>query len=105
VVYRIWPQRRTDEYGASNPTFATVGVASALIRRPFFQRKSVLFVNTSPNIIYLAKERDAVIGSGIPLYANGGFYGEPDNAGKIWLGSWHAIASVAGSNLAITEDW
>jgi len=95
-----------DAYGASVPTFATVGVASATFLSQNLRRKGVLFVNTSANMIYLTKgESPGVVGSGIPLYPNGGHYGEPDNLGRVWLGVWNAIASVAGSNLAITEDW
>lgn len=92
-------------YGASNSTFQTVGVASAIILRANPRRKSLLLVNTSPNMIYLSKDRAAALGSGIPLYPNGGHYGEPDNRGAVWLGQWYAIANVVGSNLAITEDW
>lgn len=94
-----------DELGASNPTFATVGVASALILQPKYQRKSVHFVNDSGNIIYLSKGRPAVVGTGIRLNANGGIYWEPDAMGRVWQLDWYAIANAAGSNLCITEDW
>jgi len=94
-----------DELGASNPTSATVGVVSALILQPKYQRKSVHFVNDSANIIYLSKGRPAVVSSGIRLNPNGGQYWEPDASGRVWQLDWHAISLVPASNLCITEDW
>ena len=98
-------QAYDDAYGGSIPSFFSTGVGSEAFLRPNRRRKAILFVNTSANMIYLSKNRAAIIGSGIPLYPNGGFYGEPDNRGRVWLGAWFAIASGAASNLAITEDW
>jgi hypothetical protein len=105
-VVRFIPMLPEDSsIGGSIPSFATVGVASSLILQPQFNRKSLVLVNDSPNLIYLSKTDPAVIGSGIRLNPNGGAYWEPDAAGRVWLGAWYAIAALAGSNLAITEDW
>ena len=93
------------EIGASNPFFATVGATSVQILRPKAVRKGVTFTNDSANIIYLSKRDPAVVGSGRRLNAAGGGIWEPDSEGQIWLGAWYAIATGAGSNLCIEEDW
>ena len=91
--------------GASRSTFATVGIASAQILAPMSHRKSVVFVNDSANVIYLSKTDPAVVGSGIRLNALGGSYWEPDQRFRVWPDNWYAIATLAASNLCITEDW
>lgn len=107
MVYtpRDIPKPGIDAYGGSIADSATVGVASAQILRPNNRRKSVIFTNLSTAVIYLAKGENAVVGTGLPLTAYGSVYAEPDNRGRIWYGSWHAIASGAGSALSICEDF
>ena len=94
-----------DQYGASVPGASPIGVVSSLVLAPDERRKSVLFVNTGANLIYLSKRDPAILGSGIPLYPGGGFYGEPDNRGRVWLAGWYAISSAAAQNLSWTVDW
>lgn len=92
--------------GAPGPQgFRTVGVASAEIMPLNDLRTGVLFVNTSPNMIYLSKGWAAALGSFIPLFPMGGWFSEPNERGRVWTGRWFAIASVTGSNLAVSEDW
>jgi len=92
--------------GGALSTFATIGVASAVCLAARRNRRRALFVNTSVNLIFLAKGQDAVIGSGIPIVANGGSWEEtPDTLGYLWRGSFSAIAAGAGSNLAIQEEF
>ncbi len=90
--------------GARQPPRA-VGVASAQILEPRAGRQAVLFVNDSAAIVYVSKGEAAVVGSGIRLNPNGGSYSEPDNRYRVWQGAWNAIATVAGSNLCVNEDW
>lgn len=100
---RRWP---TDEIGASNPIPISVGVASSRVLDTKGVRKSVTFINDSPNIIYLAKGKDAVLNGGYRLNANGGSAEDvPDIYGRLWKGAWFAIATVAASNLIVIEDW
>jgi len=94
-----------ESQGAGRTPFATIGVASALILAPMRSRKGILFINDSSNLIYLSRVDPAVIGSGIRLNPNGGWYEEPNNRFMVWTGPWYAIATVAGSNLCINEDW
>jgi len=93
------------EGAASNPTFALVGAASGMILAPNPERKAVHFVNDSPNLIYLTKRDPAALNIGIRLNPNGGQWWEPDEEGRVWKWAWYAIATVAASNLCITEDW
>lgn len=95
------------EIGGSRSGFATVGTASGQSHRLNHQRKKLVFVNDSLNIIYISKgTADAVVGSGIRLNPNGGsVIIEPDSYGGIWRGAIQAIATGAGSNLAWQEDW
>jgi hypothetical protein len=84
----------------SAPTFATVGVASAEAVPVNANRKGLVVVNTSDNRISLAFGAAAVLNSGITL-----------DPGGSWTMTEHtfttaqvrAIASAAGSNLAIQE--
>lgn len=94
-----------DEYGASNAGATAVGTASVLVLRPNARRSSVLLVNDSASIMYLAKGRPAVLNVGIRLNANGGSYEDPDSRGRVWKGAWYAITTAAAQNIAWTEDW
>lgn len=84
----------------ASPTFATVGVASAQAVAANANRKGLILVNTSANRISLGFGAAAVLDSGITLYPQGAYnMGEYD----FDLGAVNAIASAAGSNLAIQE--
>ena len=92
--------------GGSLNTFNTVGVASAQALRSRDNRRRVTFCNDSAAVIYLAKGSPAVIGSGIRLNANGGSWiEEPDALGYFWRGEFNAIATGAGSNMTILEEF
>jgi hypothetical protein len=91
--------------GATN-TFATVGVANALALRGRTNRRKATFVNDSAAVIYISLGAPAVVGSGKRLNATGGVYEiEPDNLGYIWRGDIFAIASGAGSNMTVCEEF
>lgn len=82
------------------PTFATVGVASAQAVAANANRKGLILINTSVNRISLGFGAAAVLDSGVTLYPQGAYnMGEYD----FDLGAVNAIASAAGSNLAIQE--
>lgn len=84
----------------SSPTAATVGVASASALVANASRKGLVLTNTSANTISLGLGAAAVLNSGITLTPNG-----------VWVMDEYtfctsqifAIASAAGSNLAIQE--
>jgi len=94
-----------EEIGGSIRSSAVVGVASALILRENLRRKGLLLINDSPNVIYLSKILPAILNQGIRLNPNGGSYQEPSLGSFIWRGQWYAIATVAASILAMTEDF
>ena len=94
---RIWP------IPAATDTFATVGVASAVVLAANSRRVDADFTNDSDNVIYLARGNDAVVGSGQRINANGGSYHIGTN--NLFLGVINAISTVAASNLAISEGY
>jgi hypothetical protein len=85
---------------ASSPTFATVGVASSLVVPSNAARKGLALINTSTNNISFGIGVAAVMGSGITLTPNGVW--EMDEF-TFSTAAINAIASLAGSNLAIQE--
>jgi len=86
------------------PAAATVGVASAQAVAARTGRRYACLVNTSGNWIYLGIGANAaVVGSGIALSPNGGSYEMTAAAGNMHDLAINAIASAAGSNLAIQE--
>jgi len=93
----------SEDIGGENPRFAAVAAVSALILDANPSRKRLVLVQTTGNVVSLAKRDPAVLNSGITLTAAGSTYIEPDSVGRIWKGPWYAIASAA-SNLAISED-
>ena len=96
----------TAGHGGSVGGGAGIGVASQQILPVNASRMGVLFINDSPNIIYLHKGPDpAVLNTGIRLNPNGGSWQEDIALTSVWKGQWHAIATVAASNLCINEDF
>lgn len=85
----------------SNPTAATVGVASAQALAANANRTGLVLVNTSSNSISLGLGIAAVLNSGITLNPNGGAYIMDDLT--FTTAAINAIASGATSNLAIQE--
>lgn len=83
------------------PTFATVGVASATAVAANANRRGLVLVNTSANRISLGFGVPAVLDRGITLMANGGTFNMA--AFDFSTQAVNAIASAAGSNLAIQE--
>lgn len=86
---------------ASAPTLATVGVASAQVLPLNTARTSLRMINTSSNTIFLGLGQAAVLNSGMVLIASGGTWNM--DAGDFTTQAIFAIASGAGSNLAIQE--
>lgn len=83
------------------PTFATVGVASAIVLAANAARQGAEFVNDSNKIIYLAFGAAAVVGSGRRLNANGGSY--IINAENLTTQDVRAISTGASKNLTVNE--
>ena len=96
-VYPIMPLTKTTISGA---TYATVGASSAIAVQANGARRWLVVTNTSANVIWLGLGVAAVVGSGIYLPAGAGYIFDHTNP---WVGAVYAIASGAGSNLAITE--
>ena len=85
---------------ASAPTFATVGAASAVAVARALTRTGLILTNTSDNVISLGIGATAVANCGIVLYP-GGVWNM--NEHQFTIEAIHAIASAAGSNLAVQE--
>ena len=86
---------------ALGPDSATVGVASAELLSVNPERRGLILVNDSSNVIYLAFGVPAEIGKGIRLNPNGGSFtmtGTSFSNDAVF-----GIATGAGSNLAIQE--
>lgn len=79
---------------------ATVGVASAQILASNTNRKGLILVNTSNNVISLGFGSAAVLNSGVTLAAGGIFSMDEYSFSTAAV---NAIASMATSNLAIQE--
>ncbi len=92
--------RRFQNMTPSDPTFATVGTSSASAIAGNNSRNGLVLVNTSNNVISLGFGDTAVLYSGVTLYP-GGSYTMGD--GNFSNQTVNAIASAAGSNLAIQE--
>lgn len=88
------------DISAQAPTAATVGVASAAVLANTPTRKGLILTNTSANVISLAFGNTAVLNSGVTLAAGESF---KMDAYSFTVDSVAAIASVAGSNLAIQQ--
>jgi len=78
-------------------TFAAVGVASSVVSAAK-GRLSIILINDSDTVVYLAKGDTAVVGSGIRLNASGGAATIED-----WDGAIAAISTGAAKNLCICE--
>ena len=92
---RIWP------VPSANDTFATVGVASAVVLAANPNRVDCDFINTSANWISLGRGNVAVLYSGESLAPRGGSY--HIGVENLFLGAIFAIASGVDSNLSISE--
>lgn len=79
----------------------SVGVMSTLIIAANASRAGAVFVNDSPNVIYLRVGDTAVLNEGIRLNPNGGAY-EINNTNLSTL-VVNAISAVAASNLTFQE--
>lgn len=86
--------------GATAPTSATVGVASAVAVAANPDRKGLVLVNVSSNRISLGLGYPAVLDNGITLAANGAFSMDDYT---FTIAAVNAIASGAGSTLSIQE--
>lgn len=83
------------------PSAASVGVTSAVAVAANAGRRGLALVNTSANRISLGLGTTAVLDSGITLSASGGVWVMDELT--FTTRAIHAIASGAGSNLAIQE--
>ena len=78
-----------------------MGVASGQVLARNLDRRGAVFVNTSVNRISFGIGAPAVLDSGITIYPNGGTW--QMNEHSFTLEAINAIASGAGSNLAVQE--
>lgn len=86
---------------ALTPTFATVGTSSAQAVASNTNRKGLILVNTSSNIISLGiGSNAAVLNSGITLVPYGVYSADEY---EYFTSAVNAIASAGSSNLAIQE--
>lgn len=85
----------------SAPTAASVGVTDGTALAGNANRKGLVLVNTSANLISVAFGTAAVLGSGITLNPNGGAFVMDEYTFNV--GAVHAIAASGSSNLAIQE--
>jgi len=86
----------------SRPAAVAVGVASGLVLADNYERKGLVLVNTSANVISLSfVYPPAVLNSGITLNAAGGTFVMGEYT--FTTGPVYAIAAGALSNLAVQE--
>jgi hypothetical protein len=97
----LYVTSKADTLVASSPASASVGEASLSILAANSGRRGVTLVNTSANVISIAFGQDAVLYSGITLMASGGSFSS--DSSSFSTAAIYAIASGAGSNLAIQE--
>jgi len=78
----------------------TVTTSSSLVTASSTNRSYYVIVNDGSNTVYLQfNDKDATVGSGIRLNANGGSYEiNPDN---LYRGAIRAIASGGSSNITV----
>lgn len=83
----------------------TTGTGSVVVLQANPHRHSVLLVNDSDTVIYLAKAPTAVLNAGIRLNANGGSYEDLmcGYDGSIYTGMYSAINAVGSKTLLVNE--
>lgn len=84
----------------SAPANASVDVASGQVLAANSSRKGFVLVNTSAAWIYIGIGNDAESGKGVALAPNGGTMNAVGQTARTAI---NALATVAGSNLAIQE--
>lgn len=86
----------------SSPTAVTIGTSSSVALAANANRVGLILTNTSGNYISIAYGEDALTNQGITLSPMGVLQFKPSDP---WFstGAIHAIATGAGSNLAIQE--
>lgn len=87
--------------GASTPNAVSVGAGSTEVLPRNASRRGLVLVNTSANRISIAFGAPAVLDSGITLYPEGGTFIMREDLFS--TEAVNAIASAAGSNLAVQE--
>ncbi len=86
-----------------NDTFATVDNVSTLVLAANPNRVDCDFTNDSDQVIYLARDNAAVIGSGIRLNPNGGTYHIGTN--NLFYGAIYGVCAEGLANLSISEGY
>ncbi|KKK79512.1 hypothetical protein LCGC14_2832770 [marine sediment metagenome] len=84
-------------------TFVAVAATTTQVLAANDNRLGAEFVNDSPDVIYLARGNDAVVGSGIRLNPNGGSYGMETS--NLFLGIINAISDGDEANLTVSEEY
>ncbi len=65
------------------------------------QRKDAIFINNSPNDVYLSRGNSAIANRGILLKANGGFY--EITSQNLYKGQLNAVSTGAAANIMVSE--
>jgi hypothetical protein len=86
---------------ANAPLSVSIGAADAVLLASNLNRKGVVIVNDSANIVYLSFGATALINKGIRLNANGGSF--TMQSMTFTTAEIRAIASGAGSNICVQE--
>lgn len=84
-------------------TTIAVGVATTAVLAANANRRYAIFVNDSPNVIYLGLGVAAALNAGIRINGNGDYYEMSPEFGNLYTGAINAICSVAAQNLLATE--
>jgi hypothetical protein len=101
VPSEAYDRPRQPKLMPSAPVAVAVGVASTAVLPDNYERKGLVLINTSANIISLAFVYPAVLNSGITLNAAGGTYVMDEFTFS--TGAVFAIAAAGASNLAVQE--
>lgn len=93
------------ELGGGIPSQVALSTASLVVARDAPGRKKISFCNASAIDIWLSRGQYAILNSGIYLQANGGsVVDEPDTFGRMYIGTWAALAVSGTPTLSISED-
>lgn len=99
------PDWSAQAYAFSDVTNGKVSVlnSSTVALAANSNRKYALLVNDSDTDMYLALKDDAVVGEGIRLNKNGGWY--EITATNLFTGAVNAICATTGKNLTTIEGY
>ena len=90
-------------YTTPTHTAVTVGAATTVAKAANANRKYLLLVNDSDEVVYVKLGAAAVLNQGIRLNASGGSYEMSGALGNLYTGAVNAICASGSKTLLVTE--